>query len=76
LALAIPLLVQFIPNKPHIRTISLKAKKYGYTPGRIVVDKGDTVILKPTSLDVTHGFLLDGYPVDAILKQQGVTLLK
>jgi polyferredoxin/heme/copper-type cytochrome/quinol oxidase subunit 2 len=76
LALAIPLLVQFIPNKPHIRTISLKAKKYGYTPGRIVVNKGDTVILKPTSLDVTHGFLLDGYPVDAILKQQGVTLLK
>ena len=41
-----------------------------------MVNKGDTVVLKPTSLDVTHGFLLDGYPVEAILKQQGLTFLK
>jgi polyferredoxin len=70
------LLIRFIPLKPQIRIISLTAQKYGYSPGRIVVNQGDTVILKPTSLDVTHGFLLDGYPIDAILKQQGLTLLK
>jgi heme/copper-type cytochrome/quinol oxidase subunit 2 len=75
-ALAIPLLIRFIPLKSHTRIISLEAKRYGYSPGRIIVNKGDTVILRPTSLDVTHGFLLDGYPIDAILKQQGLTLLK
>ncbi|MEJ2657406.1 MAG: hypothetical protein P8012_09445, partial [Desulfobacterales bacterium] len=75
-ALAIPLIIRRIPIESHIRTISLEAKKYGYSPGRIVVNKGDTVVLNPTSLDVTHGFLLDGYSIDAILKQQGVTLLK
>jgi len=75
-ALAIPLLIRFIPHKSHTRIISLEAKRYGYSPGRIIVNQGDTVILKPTSLDVTHGFLLDGYAIDAILKQQGLTLLK
>ena len=75
-ALAIPLLIRLIPHEPKVHTISLEAKKYGYSPGRIVVNKGDTVILKPTSLDVTHGFLLDGYAIDAILKQQGLTFLK
>ena len=75
-ALAIPLLIRLIPHEPKVHTISLEAKKYGYSPGRIVVNKGDTVILKPTSLDVTHGFLLDGYSIDAILKQQGLTFLK
>jgi hypothetical protein len=75
-ALAIPRLIRFSPLKPHVRIISLKAKKCGDSPGRIVVNKGDTAILKPTSLDVVHGFLLDGYPVDAILKQQGLALLK
>ena len=69
-------MVRLISLEPHTHTISLEAKKYGYSPGKIVVNKGDTVILKPTSLDVTHGFLLDGYPIDAVLKQQGLTFLK
>ena len=75
-ALAIPLMTRLIPIDPQTHTISLEAKRYGYSPGKIVVNKGDTIILKPTSLDVTHGFLLDGYSIDAILKQQGLTLLK
>ena len=69
-------MIRLISLEPHTHTISLEAKKYGYSPGKIVVNKGDTVILKPTSLDVTHGFLLDGYPIDAVLKQQGLTFLK
>ena len=69
-------MIRLIPLEPHTHTISLEAKKYGYSPGKIVVNKGDTVILKPTSLDVAHGFLLDGYPIDAVLKQQGLTFLK
>lgn len=57
-------------------TIELTAGKYGYTPERIFVNKGDTIIIKPTSKDVTHGFLLDGYPVEFIIKQGGVAYQK
>ena len=68
-AIIIPLVFHFVPAKPRTHYISLDAKKYGYTPARIVVNKGDTIVLKPRSLDVTHGFLLDGYPIELILKK-------
>ncbi len=75
LAVAIPLSTQLFPDRPKTHTFSLEAKKYGYTPSRIVVNKGDTVVLKPSSMDVTHGFLLDGYPVE-FKTRKGVTLLR
>jgi polyferredoxin/heme/copper-type cytochrome/quinol oxidase subunit 2 len=75
-AVLVPLLIRFIPLENTTRRISLQARKYGYSPSRIVVNQGDTLILKPTSLDVTHGFRLDGYPVEAIIKQQGVAFQK
>lgn len=75
-AVAVPLALSGMPREPRVHTIVLTAKKYGYSPGRIVVRRGDTVVLKPTSLDVTHGFLLDGYPVEVIIKQQGIAYLK
>jgi polyferredoxin len=65
-----------MPLETRSHEITLKAKKFGYSPSRIVVNKGDTIVLKPTSLDVTHGFLLDGYPVEFIIKQQGLAYLK
>jgi len=76
LAISIPIAFRFLPHKNRTHTISLTAKKYGYSPSRIVVNKGDTVVVKPTSLDVTHGFLLDGYPVEFIIKHEGVNYLK
>lgn len=79
MAIMLPLLLPFIsgdPQTPATHTIDIEAKKYGYSPSRIVVNKGDTIILKPTSLDVTHGFLLDGYPIEAIIKQKGIAFLK
>jgi len=76
IALIIPLLIRLVPLQPRTHTISPEAKKYGYSPARIVVKKGDTVIIKPTSLDVTHGFYLDGYPLEFIIKQQGIAYLK
>ena len=75
-ALAIPLLIRHLPVETRTHNITIKAEKYGYSPGRIVVNKGDKIILKPTSLDVTHGFLLDGYPLEFIIKQQGINYLK
>jgi len=75
-ALAVPLVIQFTPRRPQTRTIRLEAHKYGYSPARIFVNKGDTIIFKPTSKDVTHGFLLDGYDLQFTIKQEGVAFLK
>ena len=75
LAVAIPLSIQFLPTKAESHTITLEAKKYGYSPSRLVVNEGDTIIIKPTSLDATHGFLLDGYPLEFIMRK-GATFLK
>jgi plastocyanin len=76
LAVGIPFVMDRTANEPQTRHIKLEAQQYGYNPSRITVNKGDTVIIKPTSLDVTHGFFLDGHPVEAILKQKGVTFQK
>jgi polyferredoxin/plastocyanin len=74
-AVAVALSFQLFPTQPRTRTLSLQAKKYGYSPSRIIVNKGDTIVLKPASLDATHGFLLDGYPVEFIMRR-GATFLK
>jgi len=75
-ALAIPVLLRMVPLANRTHTIALEALKYGYTPAKIIVDRGDTVIIKPTSRDVTHGFYLDGYPLEVIIKQQGIAFQK
>ncbi len=75
-ALAVPIVIQFTGHGPRTRTIRLEAHKYGYSPARIFANKGDTIIFKPTSKDVTHGFLLDGYDLEFTIKQEGLALLK
>lgn len=40
-----------------------------------MVNKGDTIVLKPASADVTHGFLLDGYPLEFMMRK-GAAFLK
>ncbi|NOX33724.1 MAG: 4Fe-4S binding protein [Deltaproteobacteria bacterium] len=75
-AISLPRFLTKIPFGNKTRVINLTAKKYGYTPGRIFVNKGDTIIIKPNSKDVTHGFLLDGYPVEFIIKQGGIAYQK
>jgi len=75
-AIAAPLSLRLLPRQPQTHVIKLTAKRYGYSPERIMVQQGDKVVIKPTSADVTHGFLLDHYGVDAIIKQQGLAYLK
>jgi len=75
-ALAIPFFLRMAPISQRTHTIDFEAARYGYTPVRIIVNKGDTVVIKPTSMDVTHGFDLDGYPVELIIKQQGIAYQK
>jgi plastocyanin len=75
LAVIIPLSIQFLPIKPRTHHISLRAQKYSYSPAKIVVNKGDTIVLETDSTDVPHGFLLDGYPIESIIKK-GVSFQK
>ncbi len=75
-ALAAPWLIRLNPPAPQTRTIELTARRFAYSPARIVVNRGDTVVIKATSADVTHGFLLDGYDVEAVIKPQGLIFQK
>lgn len=55
---------------PQERQISIEARQYAYDPAVIRVNKGDRVILKLRSKDVTHGFYLEGYDIDAKIRAQ------
>lgn len=46
---------------PQERTITLTAKRFAYAPNVIEVNRGDRVTVLLRSLDVHHGFYLDGY---------------
>ena|SRR5579862_5339411 len=46
------------------RVIEVVAKKYDFTPAEITLKKGEPVILRLTSADRTHGFLLKPYKID------------
>ena len=53
-AVVVPLSFQLFPTEIRTHTLSLEAKKYGYSPSRIIVNLGDKIVLKPTSLDATN----------------------
>jgi cytochrome c oxidase subunit 2 len=46
------------------RVIEIKAKKFAFTPGEITLKKGEPVILRLSTEDRTHGFLLKPYRID------------
>ena len=47
------------------RIFHIVARKYAYSPPTIHVNRGDRVTIYLTSTDVTHGFYVDGYDLDA-----------
>lgn len=51
-----------------IKEFSMTAKKFEFDPAEITVKQGETVRLKITSLDVTHGFSLPDFNVDQQLE--------
>ncbi|NIR49392.1 MAG: hypothetical protein GWN62_15515 [Aliifodinibius sp.] len=57
-------------SKPTLREITFEAEKYAYTPARLKVNLGDTLLIKLVSKDVTHGFYLEGYDFDAFARAQ------
>lgn len=50
--------------KPVKREILIKARQYAYEPEKLEVNKGDTLIIKFVSMDVVHGFYVEGYDID------------
>ncbi len=52
--------------KPQRRDFNILAHKYAYDPSIIKVNQGDEVHIKFSSRDVTHGFYMEGYDIDAI----------
>ncbi len=59
---------------PQRRDFDIVAHKYAYDPPVITVNQGDEVHIKFSSRDVTHGFFLEGYDIDALSEagKQGI----
>jgi len=53
------------PPTTSVREVFVATRQFAYTPETITVNKGDKVVLRLESEDVTHGFYLDGYGVTA-----------
>ena len=49
---------------PGIRVIDITAQRFSFTPSQIALKKGETVKLRLTSQDVTHGFFSRPLKVD------------
>jgi heme/copper-type cytochrome/quinol oxidase subunit 2 len=47
------------------REFYIKARQYAYDPAKIIVNKGDKIRIRLASLDVVHGFFLEGHDIDA-----------
>lgn len=45
------------------KEFNITLRQWGFEPGIIQVNQGDTVVLHLHALDVTHGFYVDGYNV-------------
>jgi cytochrome c oxidase subunit II len=70
---ALPLALLFSSNyavaapsrsKAPQRVVEITAKRFGFTPDRITLKKGEAVILRLHSEDVTHGFFSRPLKID------------
>ena len=54
-------------RNPEVRTILLRARKYGFEPNRLVVNRGDELRIRLASEDVVHGVYIEGYDIEAVV---------
>jgi heme/copper-type cytochrome/quinol oxidase subunit 2 len=55
------------------RDLVITAHKYGYDPAVVHVNRGDRVRIRLVAKDVTHGFYLEGYDLDAKVRPENPT---
>lgn len=55
------------------RVIEIQAKKFQFTPSEVTLKKGEPVILRLTTEDRTHGFLLKPFKIDTDILPGKVT---
>jgi heme/copper-type cytochrome/quinol oxidase subunit 2 len=58
---------------PQERTFTITAHKYAYDPPVLRVNRGDHIRLQLVAKDVTHGFYLEGYDVEAKMRPENGT---
>jgi len=58
------------------KVIKVEAKKFEYTPNRIVLKKNQAVVLEITALDFTHGFKIPDWNIRADLMAGQVTKIR
>ncbi len=75
IAVIIPLAIAIVPHQKTIHHIAITAQRFKYFPSKITVNKSDTIVLSFSSKDVTHGFYLDGYPIE-LMARKGTTFKK
>jgi cytochrome c oxidase subunit 2 len=65
----------FAPAADAPRKIDIMAKRFGYEPAEITIKKGEPVVLKLTSQDVTHGFKFKEMNLNAKIEKNKTTEL-
>jgi plastocyanin len=55
---------------PTTRDFFIKARQYAYEPSKLHVNTGDTLRIRLASLDVVHGFFVEGHDIDAEIHPQ------
>ncbi|MFV2044541.1 MAG: hypothetical protein ACC700_15070, partial [Anaerolineales bacterium] len=61
LVLGTVLPVALASGEGETREFILEASRFSYSPNRLRVNLGDTVVLRVRPQDVSHGLYLDGY---------------
>lgn len=60
----------FTSGEPKHVDLTIYARQYAFNPPIIKVNKGDTISINLITRDVTHGFYLEGYDIDAKVRPE------
>lgn len=63
-------------TSPAVREFTMTAKKYAFDPSVITVKEGEKVRLLITATDHDHGFKLDAFDINQVLKKGDITTIE